>query len=278
MINVLSSSALTCACPGVQQMQQYTVPHPYINMPHKRDPTEAELQAVRTTRRSSKRSRVSTSPSAKEPVKEDSSETSTVSDASTSTMSSSSSPTSTIGAAGSSSASTNDPESDVSVIVDTTGDDGESSADSIGPEEIPDRRPQAIIALSGRKKPEIDPQIVLDYARDLRARLNAFLPQLQQANNELATQGKNLNMEEVADEEQHIELSLGLGVLEQKAHDEQIRKAQPDEQSKTQGAATTSLDQDFTIDPQLEVMSQLFNTHTPHAKAGIQDLDTGNGT
>lgn len=41
------------------------------------------------------------------------------------------------------------------------------------------------------------------------------MSKMQQANSELAAKGAALSMEDVGDDEQHIEMSLGLGVLEE---------------------------------------------------------------
>jgi hypothetical protein len=51
---------------------------------------------------------------------------------------------------------------------------------------------------------------------DLRTRLSAFLPQLAQANKVLEDGQEIHNMEDVEEDEQHIEMNLGLGVLEEK--------------------------------------------------------------
>lgn len=74
---------------------------------------------------------------------------------------------------------------------------------------------EEVVTVGGPKKPRINPKI-LSNAQDLQARLKSFLPQLQQANTELAAKGPGLSMEDVEDDEQHIEMNLGLGVLETK--------------------------------------------------------------
>ncbi|KAM3422774.1 hypothetical protein BST61_g256 [Cercospora zeina] len=65
-------------------------------------------------------------------------------------------------------------------------------------------------------KPDIDPDVVMAYAKELESRLHAFLPKLRQANQKLVEQSAKLNMEHVDDGEQHIEMNLNLGILEQK--------------------------------------------------------------
>ncbi|PPJ57226.1 hypothetical protein CBER1_02781 [Cercospora berteroae] len=66
-------------------------------------------------------------------------------------------------------------------------------------------------------KPDIDPEVVMAYAKELESRLHAFLPKLRQANQKLAEQSTKLNMEQVDDGEQHIEMNLNLGILEEKS-------------------------------------------------------------
>lgn len=75
-------------------------------------------------------------------------------------------------------------------------------------------RPNRIAVEMG--KPQIDPDVVMAYAKELESRLHAFLPKLRQANSELAEESAKLNMEQVDESKQHIEMNLDLGVLEQK--------------------------------------------------------------
>jgi hypothetical protein len=90
-----------------------------------------------------------------------------------------------------------------------------SSSSSSSEEDEDGEEDEEIVTLGGPKKPRINPG-VLSNAQDLQARLKSFLPQLQQANNELAAKGAGLSMEDVEDDEEHIEMNLGLGVLESK--------------------------------------------------------------
>ncbi|KAI8388657.1 uncharacterized protein BYT42DRAFT_611675 [Radiomyces spectabilis] len=55
---------------------------------------------------------------------------------------------------------------------------------------------------------------------DLLSRIQAFLPQLESANKELEnTDPSNLDIENVNEEDQYIEMNLGLGVYEEKRDD-----------------------------------------------------------
>lgn len=72
------------------------------------------------------------------------------------------------------------------------------------------------ITLGGPKKPDMGENIVSEESRDLRSRLADLLPQLAQSNELLATQTSGYNIEDVDEEQQHIEMNLSLGVLEHK--------------------------------------------------------------
>ncbi|SMQ47617.1 unnamed protein product [Zymoseptoria tritici ST99CH_1A5] len=90
-----------------------------------------------------------------------------------------------------------------------------SASESSSEDGEDDSMEEEVVTVGGPKKPRINPKI-LSNAQDLQARLKSFLPQLQQANTELAAKGPGLSMEDVEDDEQHIEMNLGLGVLETK--------------------------------------------------------------
>ena len=73
-----------------------------------------------------------------------------------------------------------------------------------------------VATIRTQKKPDFSAPS-LQGAGDLHARLRAFLPQIADANSRLATEGtESFTMEDVGDEEPHIEMNLGLGVLEEK--------------------------------------------------------------
>lgn len=128
------------------------------------------------------------------------------------------------------------------------------------------REPDTTVTLGAPKKPMIDPKVLSD-ASDLASRLKAFLPQMQQANSELAERGAGMSMEDVDDEEEHIEMSLGLGVLEQKKADGLKdflrRKSQPgsdDERSDHENDASSGDEPD--------VLGRLMNMERDSAKVG----------
>lgn len=67
-------------------------------------------------------------------------------------------------------------------------------------------------------------------APSLQDRLKAFLPQLAEANSKLTRDGPNaFSMEDVKEDEPHIEMDLGLGVLEEKRDGEESEDEEDDE-------------------------------------------------
>lgn len=105
-------------------------------------------------------------------------------------------------------------DSSASDSIPTLGDeaDADHEEDGSDSEYITTLRPSANTYV----KPDIDPDVVMAYAKELESRLHAFLPKLRQANQKLAEQSTKLNMEHVDDGEQHIEMNLNLGILEEK--------------------------------------------------------------
>ncbi|KAK4505529.1 hypothetical protein PRZ48_003492 [Zasmidium cellare] len=173
-------------------------------MAQKRTSTEAGIIPVRTRAPEPKRSRLS--PSAKIPS--DSSDVScSVSEASA--LQSTPEGSNTIRQSSPSSVSADDEESSDSDGSDTPSDDSSSE------DEDEDESEDEIVTLGGPKKPAIDPKRVLEEAHKLYARLQEIMPKLRQANSNLAENAGALNIENVKDGERHIEMNLGLGVLEE---------------------------------------------------------------
>lgn len=96
--------------------------------------------------------------------------------------------------------------------VSTSSDDGDDHSE---PDEQED-----MVTIGGPKKPDMSRANATRGQADLKARIAALLPRLEQANNLLASEGKQCSMEEVEDGEQHIEMNLGLGILEQQREDD----------------------------------------------------------
>lgn len=90
----------------------------------------------------------------------------------------------------------------------TSSDDSDSDSTSDNDEEIATLKPG--------QKPDFTARVAAG-APSLEDRLKAFLPQLKEANSKLANGGaEGKSMEDVGEDEPHIEMSLGLGLLEEK--------------------------------------------------------------
>ncbi|CAK3810618.1 Hypothetical predicted protein [Lecanosticta acicola] len=112
-----------------------------------------------------------------------------------------------------------DEDSELEFESDESEDDDEDD-ESLAEEEV---RPQEErIRLGGPNKPDIDPKRVMEEAQKLCAKLQEFMPKLRAANSDLAEKGDKLNMENVEEGERHIEMSLGLGVLEEQKGEEEV--------------------------------------------------------
>lgn len=78
-----------------------------------------------------------------------------------------------------------------------------------------------VATIRTQKKPDFSAPSLAGVG-DLQARLRAFLPQMADANARLDTEGaKGLSMEDVDDDGPHIEMNLGLGVLEEQGDGEE---------------------------------------------------------
>ena len=85
---------------------------------------------------------------------------------------------------------------------DSTSDEGESEGDNIA-------------TVKPGSKPNFSARVTSG-APSLEDRLKSFLPQLAEANNKLQKDGANaFSMEDVKEDEPHIEMNLGLGVLKE---------------------------------------------------------------
>lgn len=98
--------------------------------------------------------------------------------------------------------------------VDSDSDDGSTS----GSEEESEEEEEEIATLKPGVKPDFSSaRTFAAGAPSLADRLKAFLPQLAEANSKLQKGGENeYSMEVVGDDEPHIEMDLGLGVLEER--------------------------------------------------------------
>lgn len=157
-----------------------------------------------------------------------------------------------------------------SIVEDDENDDDEQEEEDEDDNQEQNHGPpmaDEIITLGAPKKPRINAG-VLSGASDLASRLKAFLPQMQQANSELSEKGAGLSMEDVADGEEHIEMDLGLGVLEQKKAndlDDLLRKQQRADTDDE--ARVASGGHDGVIEEKSDVLDRLMNMEREIAKA-----------
>lgn len=135
---------------------------------------------------------------------------------------------------------------------------------------------ERIVTIGGPKKPNMAREAVTSGAGDLRSRLQNLLPQLATANDLLASQD-GVNMEEVDDEEDHIEMNLGLGVLEEARDDDESSLSERDEDHEAAEVESTSTAANPTKhvakDHDDHIMDDLLNRHSDRRKAGIEDID-----
>lgn len=165
-----------------------------------------------------------------------------------------------------------DSDSSMQSSDDSTSEDEEEDDD----EEKAASDSEDVVTLGAPKKPKINIG-VLSGANDLASRLKAFLPQMQQANSELAEKGAGLSMEDVDDEEPHIEMSLGLGVLEQKQEEDleaMLRKKAKSGADHREDEESDSSAEDSEDEP--DVLDRLMNMEREGAKAkqpSIQEVE-----
>ena len=98
--------------------------------------------------------------------------------------------------------------------ADSDSDDA-STSDSDS-EDAPEEEEQIPTLKPGTKPDFSSARAIASGAPSLADRLKAFLPQMAEANSKLAESGENeYSMEVVGEDEPHIEMDLGLGVLEE---------------------------------------------------------------
>nr|POF21106.1 hypothetical protein CFP56_66520 [Quercus suber] len=122
--------------------------------------------------------------------------------------------------------------SEESSVVDSDDDDENEDEDE----------DEETVTIGGPRKPWMARDGVLDAAPDLRARISAFLPQLAAANQDLESLGpKAASMEDVQEGEQHIEMDLGLGVLEEKQDGGSSSGSEEEDENEDEGAEALAI-------------------------------------
>nr|POF13718.1 hypothetical protein CFP56_02741 [Quercus suber] len=154
--------------------------------------------------------------------------------------------------------------SEESSVLDSEDDDEDEAED--GEEEI--------VTIGGPRKPRIARDGVLDGAHDLQARISALLPRLAAANQDLESLGPGgASMEEVREGEQHIEMDLGLGVLEEKQQGDSSSESEEDDEDDDVEAGDGSSGPRKEIARDSDVLDKLMGVKGSTAsKPGIQEL------
>ena len=113
-----------------------------------------------------------------------------------------------------------------------------------------------------------------DSAGSLGARLATFLPQLERANEELAYDQDDHRIDQVGDdEEQYIEMDLGLGVLKEKRLGASDGNVRLEESSDKSSSDDESDEEEEAIE---DVLEKMMGTRAGKgAKPVIQDLEEG---
>ena len=141
-----------------------------------------------------------------------------------------------------------------------------------------------IIAIGGPKKPNMTRTGISEGAQDLRARLSALLPRLAESNEALSHEGGGLGIEDVDEDEQHIEMNLGLGVLEEKYQSDGDGDDQPgnDPSQSSDGEIDRIDGEDVPVSPgavkrspqrrHIDAMSKLKGQKNASKRPGIEEV------
>lgn len=221
---------------------------------------------VRTRREDSKRTRLSRTAQ----VPSDSSEISTCSVSEASALQSTPGMSEENRQSSFSSVSALDDDHSESSVSESSSDDNSSSSED---HDVEQDEEEEIVTLGGPMKPWDDPKRVLEEAHKLQCRLQELLPKLNNANRELAKKGATLSMEEVDDDEQHIEMNLGLGVLEEQ-HNSDDEDALNEGQAVPRNEASCGKDDAAReSESETDVMRSLLGTDKNHEKPGIEEVE-----
>ncbi|KAK5167590.1 uncharacterized protein LTR77_007289 [Saxophila tyrrhenica] len=157
-------------------------------------------------------------------------------------------------------------------------DDSESSISSTSSEdsEIDSDSETEITTIGQPKKPPIHKQGLQEGAQDLRSRLSSFLPQMAEANRLLADKSDGYSLEEVGEDEQHIEMNLGLGVLEQQGEEDAENSLDESSDEEDVGEELPAFSEGVNgvkQDREADVLGKLMGQDRKRQKVGIQEAD-----
>jgi hypothetical protein len=168
---------------------------------------------------------------------------------------------------------------------DISASSSESSISETGSELEPDTEDEEeeehIVTVGGPKKPNIQRANGVDTAHGLQARLASLLPQIAEANRLLESRPSGHSMEEVEEGEQHIEMNLGLGVLEQQedSSDSNSSSSETSEDDREDGEEDDERDLELlkkTIrkqqDHELDIMGRLLGQRHERQNKIIEDV------
>jgi hypothetical protein len=199
-----------------------------------------------------------------------SSDTETSSDSDTETSSDSDTETSS-----DSDTSSTDPESD----DESEDSENDSSSDNTDSDRGPLGYESDMISLPAQSKPSMFSSTTVTVSSDLRLRVASFLPQLQKANEEVVTAGDDQRIDAIAeDQDQYIEMDLGLGVLKEKRPRSLNGEIQTHEISSSSSSSSSNSDDDEseTGYPWDDAMFELRGRKEARSSNGrpvIQDID-----
>jgi len=154
--------------------------------------------------------------------------------------------------------------------ADTTNSVSDSASDS---DSSGDDDENVVVTLGGPRKPTMDVGNAAAGTQDLKARLSAFLPQMARANDALRMETADKNIEDVGEDEPHIEMNLGLGVLEEK---------NGEDSSSSDGLSDSDEDEDVPMPSgqakregrykEMDVMGKLTGQKKQRHKPGIEEV------
>ncbi len=135
-----------------------------------------------------------------------------------------------------------------------------------------------MISLPTQSKPSISSSATVTGLSDLRSRIASFLPQLRKANEELVTASDGLCIDAVAeDQDQYIEMDLGLGVLKEKKRPRPLNgEIQTHEISSSSSGSSSDDDEFETGGPEKDAMLKLLARKEARSSKGrpvIEDID-----
>lgn len=153
---------------------------------------------------------------------------------------------------------TEDDGSDSS-LLNSRSSSSSSDGDDDDSEDADDEDMATITTIGAPSKPPIRPSNLIGRASDLRARLASLLPRMAEANEQLKNGEMEISMEDVEDGERHIEMDLGLGVLEEKRDD-------------TSSESESSEDGEADGDKERDVLGRLMGQERKDGGARIESL------